>query len=78
MEVSMAISWIDPSVVAAAEASHHAGTPDGAIVLLNLAGTDPHDPVQRVQVDLLRAEVSFTKTRGGDLVSLLLNAATPL
>jgi hypothetical protein len=25
-----------------------------------------------------RAQVSFTKTRGGDLVSLLLNAATPL
>src|SRR6185503_15650910 len=30
------------------------------------------------QVDLLRAQVSFTMTRGGDSISLLLNAARQL
>ena len=38
----------------------------------------PYDPAQRAQVDLLRAQVSFTMTRGGDSVSLLLNAARRL
>ena len=64
--------------LAAAQASHHAGAPDGAIALLNLAEAGPYDSVQRAQVDLLRAQVSFTMTRGGDSVSLLLNAARRL
>src|SRR4029077_2146977 len=46
--------------LAAAQASHHAGAPDGAIALLNLAEAGPYDPVQRAQIDLLRAQVSFT------------------
>ena len=64
--------------LAAAQASHHAGAPDRAIALLDLAEAGPYDPVQRAQVDLLRAQVSFTVTRGGDSVSLLLNAARQL
>ena len=64
--------------LAAAQASLHAGAPDRAIALLDLAVAGPHDPVQRAQVDLLRAQISFTMTRGGDSVSLLLNAARRL
>ncbi len=64
--------------LAAAQASHHAGAPDRAIALLDLAEAGPCDPVQQAQVDLLRAQVSFTMTRGGDSVSLLLNAARRL
>ena len=64
--------------LAAAQASLHAGAPDRAIALLDLAEAGPYDPDQRAEVDLLRAQVSFTVTRGGDSVSLLLNAARRL
>ncbi len=64
--------------LAAAEASHHAGAADRAIALLDLAEASPYDAVQRAQVDLLRAQLSFTMTRGDDSVSLLLNAARRL
>ena len=64
--------------LAAAQASLHAGAPDRAIALLNLAEAGPVDPVQRAELDLLRAQVSFTMTRGGDSVSQLLNAARRL
>ena len=46
--------------LAAAQASLHAGAADRAIALLNLAEAGPNDPVQRAEVDLLRAQVSFT------------------
>ncbi len=64
--------------LAAAQASLHAGAPDRAIALLNVAEAGPVDPVQRAELDLLRAQVSFTMTRGGDSVSQLLNAARRL
>ena len=51
--------------LAAAQASLHAGALDRAIALLNLAEAGPYDPVQRAEVDLLRAQVSFTMTRPG-------------
>jgi hypothetical protein len=64
--------------LAAARASHHAGAPDRAIAMLTLAGAGPYDPLQQAQVDLLRAQLSLTMTRGGESVSLLLNAARRL
>ena len=64
--------------LAAAQASLHAGAPDRATALLNLAEAGPYDPAERAEVDLLRAQISFTVTRGGDSVSLLLNAARRL
>ncbi len=64
--------------LAAAQALHHAGVPDGAIAMLAVAEAGPHDPLQRPHVDLLRAQVSLTMTRGGDAARLLLNAAKPL
>ena len=64
--------------LAAAQASHHAGAPQRAIALLDLAEAGPYESAQQAQVDLLRAQVSFTMTRGGDSVSLLLDAARRL
>lgn len=64
--------------LAAAHASHHAGAADAAIALLTLAEAGPYDATQRAQVDLLRAQVSFTMTRGGDSISPLLSAARQL
>jgi DNA-binding CsgD family transcriptional regulator/tetratricopeptide (TPR) repeat protein len=64
--------------LAAAQASHHSGATERAIALLDLAEAGPPDPDQRAHVDLLRAQVSFTMTRGGDSVSLLLNEAMRL
>ena len=49
--------------LAAAQALHHAGVPDGAIAMLAVAEAGPHDPLQRPHVDLLRAQVSLTMTR---------------
>ena len=64
--------------LAAAQASHHAGAPHRAIGLLDLAEAGPYDSAQRAERDLLRAQVSLTMTRGGDSVSLLLEAARRL
>jgi DNA-binding CsgD family transcriptional regulator len=64
--------------LAAAQAAHHAGAPDRAIALLDLAEAGPYDSLQLAQIDLLRAQISFTLTRGGDSVSPLLNAARRL
>jgi DNA-binding CsgD family transcriptional regulator/tetratricopeptide (TPR) repeat protein len=64
--------------LAAAQASHHAGAPERAIALLDLAEAGRYDPDQQAHVDLLRAQISFTTTRGGDSVSLLLNEARRL
>lgn len=64
--------------IAAAQASLQAGAPDRAVALLNLAEASPRNPSQRALVDLLRAQVSFMVTRGGDSVSLLLEAARQL
>ena len=64
--------------LAAAQASHHAGSTDSAIALLTLAEAGPNNPARRAQVDLLRAQVSFTMTRGGDSISQLLDAARGL
>jgi DNA-binding CsgD family transcriptional regulator/tetratricopeptide (TPR) repeat protein len=62
----------------AAEAAHEAGGLDAALRLLGLAEAGPLDPFGRAQVELLRAQISLTVSRGGDTVSLLLHAAKQL
>jgi DNA-binding CsgD family transcriptional regulator len=64
--------------LAAAQAVHEAGGVDAALRLLALAEAGPLDRFDRAQVDLLRAQVSLTVSRGGDTVSLLLQAAMEL
>jgi DNA-binding CsgD family transcriptional regulator len=64
--------------LAAAQAKHLAGAPDVALELL--AGTElgPLDELQRARVDLLRAQIAFASSRGGDSPTLLLKAAKKL
>src|SRR5258708_11229766 len=62
----------------AAQASHHAGTPERALNLLALAEAGPLDDFHRAQVDLLRGRVSLTVSRGGETIGLLLKAARQL
>jgi DNA-binding CsgD family transcriptional regulator len=64
--------------LAGAKASLHAGAPDASSGLLSLAETGSCDSAQRAEIELLRAQTSFTLTRGGHSVSLLLNAARQL
>jgi hypothetical protein len=46
--------------------------------MLTLAGAGSYDALQRAQVQLLHAQVRLTMTRGGDTVTLLLEAARQL
>jgi DNA-binding CsgD family transcriptional regulator len=71
---------VDPArraerALAAAQAKHEAGTPDAALALLALVEAGPLDDLQRVRVDLLRAQIAFALNRGSDAVPLLLRAA---
>ena len=71
---------VDPArraerALAAAQAKHEAGTPDAALALLALVETGPLDDLQRVRVDLLRAQIAVAVNRGSDAVQLLLKAA---
>ena len=61
--------------LAAAQATHQAGTPDAALELLSAAELGPLDSLQRAQVELLRAEIAFAVSRGSDAPPLLLAAA---
>jgi DNA-binding CsgD family transcriptional regulator len=74
---------VDPSARAgralgAAMAKHQAGAPEAALAIL--AGTEamPLDPLQRAQVEMLRAGIAFTTSRGNDAPALLLSAAKQL
>jgi DNA-binding CsgD family transcriptional regulator len=64
--------------VAAAQAKSLAGAPDGALALLATAEAGPLDELERARVDLLRAQIAFVVSRGGEAPSLLLNAASRL
>ncbi len=71
---------VDPArrahrALAAAQAKHQAGAPDGALRLLATAEAGPLDGLERAQVELLRAGIAFTSSRGRDAPALLLNAA---
>ncbi|HEY2653527.1 MAG TPA: AAA family ATPase [Solirubrobacteraceae bacterium] len=64
--------------LAAAQANHQAGALDTALALLATAESGPLDELQRAQIDLLRGQIAFASTRGGDAASLLLEAAKRL
>jgi DNA-binding NarL/FixJ family response regulator len=64
--------------LAAAQAKHQAGAFDVALGLLATAEAAPLNELQRAQVDLLRAQIAFARTRGSDTPSLLSAAAKRL
>ena len=64
--------------VAAAQATFEAGAPDAALDLLSTAETGPLDETQRGRLARLRAQIVFARSRGGDAVPLLLDAASRL
>ena len=61
--------------LAAAHAKVQAGGFDAATELLAMADAGPLDELQRARVDLLRAQLAFATSRGGDAPLLLLLAA---
>lgn len=61
--------------LAAAHTKVQAGAFDAAAALLAMAKAGPLDDLQRARVDLLRAQVAFATSRGGDAPRLLLMAA---
>ena len=64
--------------LAAAQAKFDAAAGDVALELLATAELAPLDELQRAQLERLRAEIAFARTRGGDAPSLLLEAARRL
>ena len=64
--------------LAAAQSKHRAGAPDAALRLLALAEAGPLDELDQARAELLRAQVTFAVTRGGDAPQLLLEAAKRL
>lgn len=62
----------------AAQASLAAGDFDATHDLLTVAGAGPLSDLQRAQVDLVRADAAFSRSRGGDGPTLLLRAAAAL
>jgi len=62
----------------AAQAKHEAGASDVALDLLAAAATGPVDELQAARLALLRAQIAFHTTRGGDVPGLLLDAAETL
>jgi DNA-binding CsgD family transcriptional regulator len=62
----------------AAEAKRQVGALDDASVLANMAEQSQLDDEQRVQLDVLRAQISFASDRGRDAPMLLLEAAQRL
>jgi DNA-binding CsgD family transcriptional regulator len=64
--------------LAAAQAKFDAAASDAALELLATAELAPLDELQRARLERLRAEIAFTRTRGGDAPALLLHAARRL
>jgi ATP/maltotriose-dependent transcriptional regulator MalT len=64
--------------LAAAQASLGAGAIDAARDLLTAAEVGPLDQLQRARLDLLRAEVKYSESRGSEAPALLLRAAGTL
>jgi DNA-binding CsgD family transcriptional regulator len=78
-----AVLTVDPAqrarrALAAARVKHLAGAPEAALALLAGAQAGPLDELQRAQADLLRAQITFTSSRGSDAPALLLEAARQL
>jgi DNA-binding CsgD family transcriptional regulator len=61
--------------LAAAQAKYEAGAFDEALTLAANAESGPLDRVQRAELDLLRARISFAEERGNDAPKMLLTAA---
>jgi DNA-binding CsgD family transcriptional regulator len=64
--------------LAAAQAKFDAGSPDAALELLATAELAPLDELQRARLEWLRAQIAYSRTRGGDAPALLLDAARRL
>jgi DNA-binding CsgD family transcriptional regulator len=64
--------------LAAAEAKQQAGALDEALTLAADAEAGPLDELQRAQIDVLRARISFAADRGSEAPPLLLAAARRL
>ena len=64
--------------LAAAQAKQQAGALDEALTLAADAEAGPLDELQRAQVDVLRARISFAADRGSEAPALLLAAARRL
>jgi DNA-binding CsgD family transcriptional regulator len=64
--------------LSAAFASVQAGAFDAARTLIAVARDGPVDELQRAQLDLVRAQLAFTSSRGGDATPLMLAAARRL
>ena len=64
--------------LAAAQAKFDAGVPDTASKLLGIAVMGSLDDLQRAHVELLRAQIAFSRKRGSDASTLLLSAAKRL
>jgi DNA-binding CsgD family transcriptional regulator len=64
--------------LAAAQTKHQAGAADEALRLLAMAEAGPLDDLERARAQLLRAQITFATTRGGDAPLLLLAAAKRL
>ena len=70
---------VDPArrgerALAAAQAKQQAGAPEAALHLLAVAERGPLGELQRAQVGLLRAQITFVVSRGSDAPALLLRA----
>jgi DNA-binding CsgD family transcriptional regulator len=64
--------------LAAAQAKFDAAASEAALELLATAERAPLDELQRARLERLRAEITFTRTRGSDAPALLLDAARRL
>src|SRR5882757_9631803 len=79
LERSAALT-LDPArrarrALAAAQAKYQAGAFDATLGLLATAEAGPPDQLRRARTDLLRGQIAFTSSRGGDAPPLLLKAA---
>ena len=64
--------------LAAAQSKQRTGAPDAALRLLAFAEAGPLDELDQARAQLLRGQVTFAVTRGGDAPQLLLRAAKRL
>ena len=64
--------------LAAAQSKQRTGAPDAALRLLAFAEAGPLDRLDHARAQLLRGQVTFAVTRGGDAPQLLLRAAKRL
>ena len=62
----------------AANAKHCAGAPEAALELLESVDAEGLDALQRARLELLRAQITFHLTQGGEVPGMLLGAARML